>query len=372
MKNITKIIIALFAIVAFSCTQDDVENRPVITPTDAPVLTAPTAGAIYELAPANATATAERFTWDSADFGGDVEVTYAVQMDKKGGDFSAPQTLGSVVSQNQVAVTVEVMNGAALKLKATPFIAADFIVRVVATTGTSTSITSEPTAIVVKPYSTEAPKLWIPGGYQAASGYGSDWTPATAPQLAATGYGKTDFEGYAYINNAAAAFKFTPQSSGFDGDYGDAVGPDGVYSGKLLQTGEKNAGLPNAKASYYLIKADTDPAKLTYTLTETKWGVIGSATAAITGGDGWGNDVDMTYDSAKKTWSVTMNLSANEIKFRANDAWVLDLGQSKTGAAGDLAYGGDSNNIVVPSAGNYTITLNLSSPRSYKYILTKN
>jgi uncharacterized protein involved in high-affinity Fe2+ transport len=56
------------------------------------------------------------------------------------------------------------------------------------------------------------------------------------------------------------------------------------------------------------------------------------------------------------------------MKFRANNAWDYNLGD--TGANGTMEYGGD--NIKVPSAGNYTITLDLSSPRNYKYSLTKN
>jgi hypothetical protein len=46
--------------------------------------------------------------------------------------------------------------------------------------------------------------------------------------------------------------------------------------------------------------------------------------------------------------------------------WDLNFGD--TGANGSLEFNGD--NIKVPS-GNYTITLDLSSPRNYKYTLTK-
>lgn len=356
MKNITKIIIALFAIVAFSCTQDDVENRPVITPGDAPVLTAPTAGAIYVLSPDNAAATAERFTWDSATFGGDVEVTYAVQMDKKGGDFSAPQTLGSVVSANQVAVTVEVMNGAALGLGATPFAPADFDIRVVATTGTATSIVSTITAIVVTPYTTESPKLWVPGSYQGASGYGSDWTPSTGPQLESSGYGKTDFEGYVYFD-APGKFKMTAQPAWGPVDYGM-----GAAAGTISATG---GDIDMPTAGYYLFKADTDPAKLTYSTTATAWGIIGSATPG-----GWDNSTAMTYDKAAKLWKVTATLTAGAWKFRANNGWDINLGAIKPTADGvHLEYGGADISV---DAGNYTITLDLSTPRVYKYTITKN
>lgn len=367
MKNITKIIIALFAVAAFSCTQDDVENRPVITPTDAPVLTAPTAGATYVLAPENATATAERFTWNPANFGGNVEVTYTVQMDKKGGDFSAPQTLGSVVSAYQVAVTVEVLNGAALKLKATPYESTNFEIRVVATTGTATSITSATTtAIVVKPYTTEAPKLWVPGSYQAASGYGSDWTPSTAPQLASSGYGKTDFEGYVYINNATAQYKFTPAAN-WDAEFGEAGATDGVFTGVLKAKPAKNCGLPTATASYYLIKADTDPAKLNYSLTAiTTMGIIGNATVG-----GWDNSTPMVYNKDTKKWTVTAVLTTqaapdNGMKFRANNAWTINYGDTGNDGVLDL----DGKNIGT-TAGTYLITLDLSNPRHYTYTMVK-
>ena len=372
MKNITKSIIALFAVVAFSCTVQDVQDRPVIEGIDSPVLTAPTSGAAYVLSPVNATAQAERFTWISANFGGDVQVNYAVEIDKKGNAFKTPQSIGSVISANQVSVSVESMNKAALLLKATPFAPSEFEVRVKASAGALAAMYSNVIGIVVTPYTTENPKLYLIGSFLKISGYGADWTTAsTLPAISASGYGKTDFEGYININNASAQFKFLPQATSFDGDYGNATGPDGTYTGLLLQTGESNAGLPTPKtAGYYLIEADTQ--KLTYKATLATWSVTGSGTPL-----GWpangtegvaGNDHDMTYNPTTKVWTVTLNLTAAEIKFRANDDWKINYGDK--GADGILDF--NSDNIKVPSAGTYTITLDLSSPRNYKYSLTKN
>ena len=373
MKNITKSILALFAVVAFSCSVEDVQDRPVVEGVDAPVLTAPTSGAAYVLTPEKATSQADRFTWTSANFGGDVQVNYVVQMDKKGNEFKTAQVIGSALpSSNQVAVTVEAMNGAALTLKAVPFAPAEMEVRIKATVG-ATEMFSNVIGIVVTPYTTESPKLYVIGSFLNASGYGADWTlGANLPALAASGYGKVDFEGYVYFNDANSQYKFLPKNSTFDGDYGNATGPDGTFTGLLLQTGESNAGLPAPKvAGFYRLNVDTE--KLTYAATAIQWGVIGSATAAVTGGDGWANDANMTYNKTTKLWSITMNLSADEFKFRANDAWSIDLGSfdsGKPGVGADMSYGG--KNIKVPSAGNYTITLDLSSPRNYKYTLTKN
>jgi hypothetical protein len=54
MKNITRSIIALFAVVALSCSVEDVQDRPVIE--EFTCFDCPTAGAAYVLKPENAAA----------------------------------------------------------------------------------------------------------------------------------------------------------------------------------------------------------------------------------------------------------------------------------------------------------------------------
>ena len=353
MKNITKSIIALFAVVALSCSVEDVQDRPVIEGIDSPMLTAPTAGAGYVLKPENATAQAERFTWKSANFGGAVQVNYVVEMDKKGNEFKTPKEIGSALpSENQVSVSVESMNGAALVLKATPFSPIEFEVRVKATAGTLPAMYSSVIGIVVTAYTTENPKLWVPGGYAAASGYPKDWDPATSPQLSASGFGKVDFEGYINFNDANAEYKFTSFPE-WKGEFGA-----GAAAGTL---DPKGANFKIPTAGYYQIVVDTE--KLTYKATATVWGIIGDGTPG-----GWDNSTAMTYNKTTKVWTLTANLTQKEMKFRANNAWDINYGDK--GADGILEL--NSDNIKVPSAGNYTITLDLSSPRNYKYSLTKN
>lgn len=353
MKNITKSILALFAVVAFSCSVEDVQDRPVIEGINSPLLTAPTAGSGYVLKPENATAQAERFTWKSANFGGDVQVNYVVEMDKKGNGFKTPKEIGSALpSENQVSVSVESMNGAALVLKATPFSPIEFEVRVKATAGTLPAMYSSVVGIVVTAYTTENPKLWVPGGYAAASGYPKDWDPATSPQLSASGFGKVDFEGYINFNDANAEYKFTSFPE-WKGEFGA-----GAAAGTL---DPKGANFKIPTAGYYQIVVDTE--KLTYKATATVWGIIGDGTPG-----GWDNSTVMTYNKTTKVWTLTANLTQKEMKFRANNAWDINYGDK--GADGVLEL--NSDNIKVPSAGNYTITLDLSSPRNYKYSLTKN
>ncbi len=84
-----------------------------------------------------------------------------------------------------------------------------------------------------------------------------------------------------------------------------------------------------------------------YTYSVNTWGVIGDATPG-----GWADDTNMTWDSANGVFTVTLNLTVGEFKFRANDDWAVNLG-------GDInALTQDGANIAVSTAGNYTITLN--------------
>jgi hypothetical protein len=89
--------------------------------------------------------------------------------------------------------------------------------------------------------------------------------------------------------------------------------------------------------------------------------MVGDATGS------WDVDQVMTYDATAGTLSKTLNLVAGNIKFRANGAWDINLGDFKTNLS--LEYGGD--NIPIAAAGNYTITLDLRGP-IYTYVIKKN
>ena len=366
MKNIKILLVLIGSALIASCSTDDVQDRPVIEGVDAPVLAAPLDGNVYTLSFEQKDNISERFVWSPANFGGDVEVNYTIQIDVAGNEFASPEALGSVNSATQLGVTGEVLNNTALSLGAAPFEASPFEVRVKSSVGSSMEMFSDAATVTIVPYTTESPKVYIVGSFLNASGYGDDWTPANAVPLSASDFGKTDFEGFVNIAVDGAEFKILPSNDSFDGDYGDTGDSNGSFSGSIEQEDEVNSGTPDGTAGYYLVKVDTEA--LTYSLEKTAWGVIGNATPT-----GWDSDSDMTYDASAKTWSVTLDLIAqqapdNGLKFRANDAWDLNIGDS--GADGTMEFSGD--NISVPEDGNYTITLDLSNPRAYTYSLTLN
>ncbi|OIQ23205.1 SusE domain-containing protein [Lacinutrix sp. MedPE-SW] len=90
----------------------------------------------------------------------------------------------------------------------------------------------------------------------------------------------------------------------------------------------------------------------TYTIEPFSWGVVGS------GYNDWGAspDAKFYYDYVTDTFKVGVRLVDGEIKFRQNNEWTTDFGDS--GADGTLDAGGD--NIVV-TAGHYTITLDFNA-----------
>lgn len=130
----------------------------------------------------------------------------------------------------------------------------------------------------------------------------------------------------------------------------------GSGSNDLVAGSNDNLEL-NLEADYAFTLDLSTP--LAYTYRADRWGLIGDATPG-----GWNDDTNMTWDAVNGRFTVTLNLTANSFKFRANDLWDYSLGGSLTNLSSDNAP-----NIPVAEAGNYTITLN---PWTRVATMTKN
>lgn len=169
-------------------------------------------------------------------------------------------------------------------------------------------------------------------------GNSNGWGFGGCQQLYTKNY--EDYMGYAHLEGS---FKFTtaPNWDGVNLGYGGEAG-------KLSTSGEA-ANLSVDKNSLYWCHVALS--QLTYDLTEiTTIGLIGSATP-----EGWGESTAMSPSADFLTWSVTVNLVEGEYKFRANNAWDINLG----GSLDKLEQDGDNLNIT--EAGTYLVTLNLSA-----------
>lgn len=358
MKNIAKSLIALFAVLAVSCSSDDVEDRPVITAKDAPVLVAPEGNNVYVLAIENAANQAERFVWTFANFDQNVAVNYTVQLDKAGNEFANPQDLGSVIGANQLSVSVETLNTKVRAAGGEAFVEGTYEVRIKASVNdTFEPLYSNVATISVTPYVAVIPKLFLVGHPQGSYGLG-EWSPETAMELRYIGNGVTRiYEAYVKVG-VGQAFKFI----GNQASWADVVGNYGVIGG--VQDGNlKNGGdsgdikvAENDGNGLYYIWVDID--NLKYKSVKMNWGIIGSATAGA-----WDNETAMAYNFAANKFTISAPLSAGEMKFRAanagnyiaSNAWKFNVGNSDP----KVAYNPDAPNFAVAGGtANLELTIN--------------
>ncbi|MDX1409659.1 MAG: hypothetical protein R3330_16035, partial [Saprospiraceae bacterium] len=169
------------------------------------------------------------------------------------------------------------------------------------------------------------PKIYVPGAYQG-------WNPgATRFSLSSVANNKI-FEGYQYFPEDNSPFLFTrvPAWALILGDNGG----DGTLemNGDTIRTGP--AGL-------YRIEVNLN--NNTYTLERTEWGIIGDATPG-----GWDTDTDMSWNAETEAMEVFIDMTQGVFKFRANDDWVINLGDEN----GDVILTQDGADIPI-DAGSY-------------------
>jgi hypothetical protein len=146
------------------------------------------------------------------------------------------------------------------------------------------------------------------------------------------------FVTYATLLDGEIKFR---ENNDWASDFGD-TGADGTL----------DAGGDNIAVTAGTYKITMNLNDNTYTIEPFAWGVVGS------GYNNWGAtpDAKFYYDYVTDTFKVGVRLVDGEIKFRQNNEWSIDFGD--TGADGSLDAGGD--NIVV-TAGHYTITLDFNA-----------
>jgi hypothetical protein len=182
---------------------------------------------------------------------------------------------------------------------------------------------------------TTYPRIYVPGAHQG-------WNPSdnfasiTSPQK------NNIFEGYKYFSDDNSPFLFTLIPS-FSQTLGDNGGDGSLeINGDTIRTGE--AGL-------YRIEVNLNTGR--YTLDRMEWGIIGPAAS----GD-WDMDIDMVWNESEKALEANLTMSPGPFKFRANDDWVISLGDD----AGDGILTQDGPDIMLEKGGGYQVLLYLGKP----------
>lgn len=348
MKKIFRIsTLALLLIAGVSCENDD---QTIAAASGGPELITPLTGSTYVLDPLQGSNEITTLVWNHADYSVQTEVNYEVQVALAGTNFATVISAGSTTNRF-VVWTHEALNAVALEAGLIPFTAGDLNVRVKSALGSNAEMTAYSNTITIRvtPYTLDLPTIAVPGNHQG-------WSPGTAPLLAASGFGATDYEGYVKLDGE---FKFVaPNASGVfewgNTDWGD----DGTFSGALVATNESNC---TATAGYYRVRANTTT--LTYTAAPVSWGIIGAATPT-----GWDSDTDLIYNSTTKKLEIaSIALVPGAFKFRGNNDWGNGFDLGTVNADGYLVDGGDLT--FSGPAGNYKVILDLSNPRRYTYEL---
>lgn len=351
MKKLKFILLAFITVVSFTAceTDDDLE----FVANEAEGLTFNTSFLEnYLLNPSLSSNLAERFTWNNADFGVPTNVTYYLQGATME-DFSDYVTgdnlydLGNNIANpeaNEIPVTVGMMiplaEAAGLDYNSGSNTGMLYF-RLMAVIGDD----GLPSYSDVKGLNVEL--------QEQTTGGGSDIMPTTWGVVGSGfndwGNGGPDGQFYttsdadvyvAYLTLIEGEIKFR-ENNEWTNDLGDD-GADGT-----LDAG--GANIPVAAGTY---KITLDLNDNTYTMEDFSWGIVGS------GYNDWGNggpDAKFYYDYTTDTFKVGVQLVDGEIKFRQNNEWTTDFGD--TGADGTLDPGGD--NILV-TAGHYNVTLNFN------------
>lgn len=344
MKKITlfMMIVGLFALAA--CQK--VDKTQISTNPQASVLKLQD-GAVIVLEAANQNVPII-FQWDVANYGPQLVVNYTLQMDLQGNDFADAVAIGIVTNDAEFTIVTSDFNNKLLPYLPDPEVPEPIALEFRVMSGVNPSVTPLYSSVIkqtITPYFVPIvyPVLNVPGSYQG-------WNPEDPSTVVTSVNSNEMYEGYLWFPDDNTEYKYARGS--WDENWGDD-NADGT-----LDPG--GANIIAAVAGYY--KLNVDLVALTHTAVRTEWGVIGTATPG-----GWDVSTPMTYDVEAQTWSVTMDLAADEFKFRANDAWDINYGDNE----GNGTLQQDGANILVPAAGNYTITLELNKP-IYKYKLKAN
>ena len=348
MKKIKLALFVTLLALFFAACESDIDKVVISSDPSEPALSDLSLSGEFNLSNADGLIT---FTWTGADFGFASSTTYTLELSPVS-DFSSAATL---FTTQELTGTVKVsdINNALLSWDKNIGDAATVYYRVSASVASTEIVYSGVKSKDFTPFETiiDYPMIYVPGAYQG-------WSPGDENgRLFSYGFNSV-YQGIIRVvdaDNPTVEFKITPAPN-WDNDWGGSLTKDGNnYSGEMV-----------AKGSNFQVDAGTyefnvDVSALTISLTKTDdWGIIGSATA-----NGWDSDQNMFYNGQRKMWEITTDFVAGEIKFRANDAWDLNYGD--TGADGTLDAGGD--NIALPDAGNYTIRFD---PVKLTYTVKKN
>lgn len=315
-------------------------------PMNPPSFTGVANGDSFVLSLANNDATALTVGWEDAILQSSlgVDVEYIIEAATPGTDFADPIEVAKVMNQNSIAITNAKLNTIAIASGIAVDTAGDLELRIksqIKDENTDEVLERINAAITIN-VTTYLTVLDLTTPWGIIGSAANDWGNA-GPDLP---FFSTDTDGIlvAYVTLTTGEIKFR-QNNSWDApniNYGDN-GADGSLE-------EAGANIVISTAGSYKITMNLNTQN--YTIEVFSLGIIGSAY------NDWGNagpDFMLEYDQYSDVFRGIVTLLDGEMKFRMNNAWDVNYGDS--GVDGTLDAGGDN---IISTAGNYIVTVDLN------------
>lgn len=357
----------VFAMMLLSSCQDDLKTV-MRSPSDVTLtLTASAASIVLDTAKASTTV-AETFSWNKADYGTALSVTYTLQLDSAHGTFQSPVTvvLDNVLSQDY---TKKALNDLAISLRLVPDVSGQIQARVKAEVSTAVEpVFSNTITLTITPYSTKpTPKFPVPDNlFLVGDATPGGWSnPVPTPSQQFTKIDDNTF-GIVIQLTGGKQYLLLPKNGDWGHKYNVASGTaDPAGDAFAPDAGDNNIPGPAADGIYQII---VDFVKGTYAVTlltdnpvPANLFIVGDATPG-----GWTNPVPTPSQQFTQVSNAEFQLTISLIGGKqylflpTNGDWEHKYGgTSKTGGALLADNDVPSSNTPSPDAtGNFLLTVN--------------
>lgn len=208
------------------------------------------------------------FTWTRAFTAYTGDITYTLQYDSTGKNFSSSRDFAVGVNRLTVTLTQFEMNETALNEGVAGGTAGKIDYRIKAVTALGATSYSNTVSVVINTY-IPILRFYMPGGYQSATGNGDNWTPGNAPELI------RDIRPEA-MNKLYYIYLYLPANSEFKVTQGRDWAIN--YGGTGNNLAQNGANFSVSTAGVYRVSIDR--ANMKYDIREGRMGFVGGATGA--------------------------------------------------------------------------------------------
>ncbi|MBE0424842.1 MAG: SusF/SusE family outer membrane protein [Lutibacter sp.] len=332
MKFIYKIVLLSLVIIGFnSC--DANENFEILPPQEGITINNPVNGSTVVLDDTNTANPGLTISWSAPTLVG-TAAAFTVEVSLTGSD-AAPIVIGtteayvfnlSVVELNTLAIEILEMPGDEAKSIDIKISSGEF---------------SDMVSVILTPYKVEFTELFLVGSL-------TNWTPAEA--LPMTKIGFNEFEITVDLPDGAE-FKFLPQNTGWDGDFGKDPDNEGV----IIQEGEQNLGGYTAGKYKVYVNLNTFTFTVTEVVAPINLFLVGSLT-------GWEPTTSLPFFKASENvFTIVVNLPAGaEFKFLpTNTGWDGDFGKDPDNEGSIIQEG--EQNLSGYDAGKYLVIVDFDT-----------